>query len=247
MSGHSHWSSIKHKKGRADEKRSKDFAKLSKIIEVAARNGKDPDLNPRLAIAVEKARGFNMPTENIERAIKKGSGQLTEGEKLEEITYEGYGPAGIAVIIEVITDNKNRTVNELKHLFTQFGGKFAETGAVRWMFERKGVISLNIEQESLKELTKEQKKEKLELLAIEAGAENINWFEDRMDIYINIDRIKQIKDDLSKNNLIIEEVSLDWIPSNYQEVSSEDKEKIESFFEAFDENDSVQEIYSNLR
>jgi YebC/PmpR family DNA-binding regulatory protein len=247
MSGHSHWSSIKHKKGRADEKRSKDFAKMSKIIEVAARNGKDPDLNPKLAIAIEKARSFNMPTDNIERAIKKGSGQLTEGEKLEEMTYEGYGPAGIAIIIEVITDNKNRTVNELKHIFSQFEGKLAETGAVKWMFERKGVISLNLEQEIFKDLTDEQKKEKLELIAIEAGVDNINWFEDRMDIYINIDRMKQIKDDLNKNNLIIEEVSLDWIPNNYQEVSSEDKEKLESFFEALDENDSVQEIYSNLR
>ncbi|MDP2820733.1 MAG: YebC/PmpR family DNA-binding transcriptional regulator [bacterium] len=246
MSGHSHWSSIKHKKGRADEKRSKDFAKLSKIIEVAARNGGGPDLNPKLAIAIEKARGFNMPADNIERAIKKGTGQ-TEAEKLEELTYEGYGPAGIAIIIEAITDNKNRTVSELKHIFSQFEGKLAETGAVKWMFERKGVISLNLEQEIFKNLADEQKREKLELIAIEVGADNINWFENKLDIFVNIDNIKKVRDDLIKNSLVIEGISLDWIPANPQDVADEDKAKIEKFFEALDENDSVQEIYSNLR
>ena len=187
-----------------------------------------------------------MPADNIERAIKKGSGQ-TEAEKLEEFTYEGYGPAGIAVIIETITDNKNRTVNELKHIFTQFGGKLAETGAVKWMFERRGVISLNLEQEILRGLSDEQKKEKLELLAIESGADNIQWFENKFDIYVGIDNIRKVRGDLEKNGLKVEEISLDWVPNNYQSVAEEEKEKIENFFEALDENDSVQEIYSNLR
>lgn len=246
MSGHSHWSSIKHKKGRADEKRSKIFSKMSKIITVVAKDGGDPNLNSKLALSIEKAKSFNMPTDNIERAIKKGSGDAGV-ERLEELVYEGYGPAGIAVIIETITDNKNRTVNELKHIFAQFNAKFAETGAVRWMFERKGVIIMSLGQEIFKEIADGEKKEKMELMVIEAGAEDISWDNNKIDIYVNADDIKAIKENLEAKGLVVDEASLDWVPENYQEVNPADKEKIEKFFEALYENDDVQEIYSNSK
>jgi len=246
MSGHSHWSSIKHKKGRADEKRSKIFSKMSKIITVAAKDGGDPNLNSKLALAIEKAKAFNMPADNIERAIKKGAGEV-EIERLEELVYEGYGPAGTAVIIETITDNKNRTVNELKHIFSQFNAKFAESGAVKWMFERKGVISLSLDQKIFNEVVESEKKEKMELMAIEAGAEDISWDDNKIDIYVNVDDLKTIKDSLESKSLVVSEASLDWVPENCLEVSQADKEKIEKFFEALYENDDVQEIYSNFK
>lgn len=138
MSGHSHWSTIKHKKGAADAKRGKVFSRLSHLISIAAREkGGDPDSNPKLRLAIEKAREANMPNENIERAIKKGTGEL-EGVRIEEVTYEAYGPAGIALIIEVITDNKNRTLAEVKHILSRFGGKIAEVGSVKYLFDRQG-------------------------------------------------------------------------------------------------------------
>ena len=247
MAGHSHWHSIRYKKERADTKRSQIFAKLSRMITVAAREGGgDPDLNPRLALAIERAKEYNIPLENIERAIKKGTGEL-ETERLEEVLYEGYGPGNVAVIVEAITDNKNRTLSELKQIFSQYGGKLVETGAVKWMFERKGVITMNLNQEILKGLSREQKKEKLELLAIEAGAEDIYWHSGKIDVYVKPEELKKTREKLEKEGLKIEEVSLDWVPKNYHEVSSEDREKIQKFFETLDENDSVQEIYSNLK
>lgn len=247
MAGHSHWHSIRYKKERADAKRSQIFSKLSRMITIAAREGGgDPELNPRLALAIERAKDFNMPAENIEKAIKKGTGEI-EAEKIEEVLYEGYGPGGIAVIVEAITDNKNRTFTELKQLFSQFGGKIVESGSVRWMFERKGVITLNLNQEKLKEFPAEEKKEKLELMAIEAGADDIYWHQDKLDIYLKPEKIKEVKAELAKKGLVIEEISLDWVPKNYQDVSQEEKEKIRNFFELLDENDAVQDIYSNLK
>jgi YebC/PmpR family DNA-binding regulatory protein len=183
MSGHSHWHSIKYKKGAADAKKGKVFSKISREITIAAReSGGDPDFNPKLRMAVERARSFNMPADNIERAIKKGTGEL-EGEKLEEVLFEAYGPGGIALIIEGITDNKNRTLGEIKQILSQYNGKLVGEGGVRWMFERK----------------------------------------------------------------VKEPGSLEWVAKQEIELSEKDKETAEKLFEALDENDAVQEIYSNLK
>ncbi len=156
MSGHSHFKSIKHKKELTDKKRGKIFSKMAKVIEIAARKGGDPNMNPALRLAVEKSRSVNMPNDNIERAIKKGTGEDKEGGKLEEVIYEAYGPGGIALIIEAITDNKNRTVSELKHILNSFSGSLSGTGSVTYMFERKGAewipkYSIDITDASVKE------------------------------------------------------------------------------------------------
>lgn len=178
MSGHSHWATIKHKKGATDAKRGKTFSKISRLISIAAKEkGSDPGSNPKLRTAITKAQSINMPKDNIERAIKRGAGQL-EGTQIEEATYEAYGPSGVALIIEVITDNKNRTLAEIKNTLNKFGGKLAEAGSVRYMFDRPGQ---------------------------------------------------------------------EWTPKYPMEVDQKAKEQLEKLFEALDDNDDVQEIYSNLK
>ena len=179
MSGHSHWRSIKHKKGTTDIKRGKIFSKISRLISIAAKEkGGDPESNPKLRTIIDKAHSFNMPKDNIERAIKRGTGQI-EGEQIEEITYEAYGPSGIALIIEIITDNRNRTIAEIKHILNKFGGKLAEAGSVKYMFDRKGE---------------------------------------------------------------------EWLPKYPMEITDKKTQaQLEKLFEALDDNDDVQEIYSNIK
>ena len=239
MSGHSHWSSIKHKKTAEDQKRGKIFSKLARMISVAAREGADPETNPKLKQALGEAKNFNLPRENIERAIKKGTGEFGE-EKLEEINYEAFGPGGIAVIIEGITDNKNRTLSEIKQVLKKYGGKLAESGSVRWLFERKGVIAVSVI---------DKNREDLELKAIEAGAEDIYWHEteDILDVYIKPEELEKIKKDLETQGFKIESTSLDWVSREQIEISGGEKEKCEKFFEELSENDAVQDIYSNLK
>ena len=177
MSGHSHWAGIKHKKEITDQKRGKVFSKMAKLIEIAARKGGDPNMNPSLRLVIEKARSVNMPNDNIERAIKKGSGENKEGQ-LEEITYEAYGPHGAALIIETITDNRNRTLSEIKHILNTFNGKLAETGSVKYLFDRKEkdwIPKYSIE------ITDENTKQQLEKL-FEALDDN----DDVSEIYSNI-------------------------------------------------------------
>ena len=241
MSGHSHWSSIKHKKGLADVKKSKAFSKISCLLSVAAREGgSDISANPKLRIAVEKAKYLNMPAENIEKAIKKGSGEL-EGVKLEPIIIEAYGPGNIAMIIEGITDNKNRTLSEIKQILSRGQGKIAGEGSVKWLFERKGVIEVR----SIRH--KERKKEDLEMMAIEAGAEDIYWHNDIFDIYTKPEESEKIKTNLESNKINPESSSLDWVPKEYITPDGKDEESCQKLFEALDENDAVQEIYSNLK
>jgi len=243
MSGHSHWSSIKHQKGAADQKRGKIFSKLSREISVAAKEkGGSPESNPSLRIAIEKAKKVNMPKENIERAIQKGTGEL-EGSKLESVVFEAYGPGGIALIIEGITDNKNRTFSEIKQALTQGNGKLANEGSVKWLFERKGCLTLNLESqdEDLKN------KEDLELKAIEAGAEDINWHNDLLDIYAGPEEIEEVKKNLEKKGFQVETVSLDWVAKEEITVDEKTKEASEKLFESLDENDAVQDIYSNFK
>ncbi len=234
MSGHSHFASIKHKKGRADEARGKAFSKMVRLIIIAAKEGGgDPDSNSKLRLAVDQAKSLNMPKDNIERAIKKGTGEL-DSEKLEEASFEAYGPGGVAIIIEAITDNKNRTLGEIKNLLGQYNGKLAGEGSVKWMFERKGSI-----------LIQGEKKEELELTAIEAGAEDIRWQDEYLNIYTKPEQMEAVKKNLEEKGINIESSSLDWVAK--EEIEVKEKESCEKLFNALDENDDIQEIYSNLK
>ncbi|GAH56951.1 unnamed protein product [marine sediment metagenome] len=189
MSGHSHAKTILHKKQITDAKRGKIFSKLAREISVAAREkGGDPEINSKLRLVIEKARQWNLPKDNIERAIKRGTGELA-GEKLKSVLFEAYGPGGIAIIIEGITDNKNRTLGEIKQIFTQNNGKLAGSGSVKWMFERKGCLEVQTEKGGYKD----KKKEDLELLVIEAGAEDIYWHNDLLDVYTKPEELEKVK------------------------------------------------------
>jgi len=240
MSGHSHWAGIKHDKGIADAKRGMAFSKLARMISIAAKKGRDPSINSALRVAIEKAREINMPTENIERAIKRGTGEL-EGAKLEEVIFEAYGPGNTAIIIEGITDNKNRTLNEIKKILGQSGGKLAVAGSVQWLFERKGVITVSIVANQEK-ITKEN----LELKAIENGAEDINWKDDFLNIFTKTEILEKVKKSLEDQGLKIESASLDWTPKNLINIDEKNRLACQKLFEALDENEDVQEVYSNL-
>jgi len=242
MSGHSHWAGIKYKKGVADAKKGQAFSKIAREITIAAREGGDPKFNSKLKMAIEKAKDWNMPAENIERAIKRGAGELA-GEKLEEILLGAYGPGGIAIIIEGITDNKNRTLNEIKQILNQNNGKLAGEDSVKWMFERKGCIAIDLKAQN-EEL---KAKEKLEIIAIEAGAQDLYWHGDLLDIYTKTEDLDIVKKDLEGRGIKIGSASLDWIAKEEISLSDKDKEACQKLFESLDENESVQEIYSNLK
>lgn len=243
MSGHSHAKTVRKTKELSDKKRGQIFSKMARVISVAVREGgPNPETNTKLRLAIEMAKSFNVPKENIERIIKKSIGEGVS-EKLEEVLFEAYGPGGIAIIIEGITDNKNRTLNEIKQILTQNNGKLVSEGSVRWMFERKGclVIDLKSQKDDLKE------KEELEMIAIEAGAEDIYWHDDFLDVYTKIEELEKVKKNLEEKGIIIESVSLDWVPKEMVEVGEKEKLACQKLFEALDENDAVQEIYSNLK
>lgn len=242
MSGHSHYSTIKHKKEAQDKKRAKIFSKLSRKIAVAAREkGKDPDKNPSLRLAIERAKKFNMPKENIKRAIKRGTGELKEGE-LQKVLYEAYGPGGVAVIIEGITDNKNRTTSKVKQTLNKHQGKIAKQGSVRWLFQRKGCIMVNLKSQSPK-----LKREELELKAIDSGAEDIYSHNSILDIYTDPQDLEKVKQNLEQQEVKIESATLDWVAKRKKEISSKQRKILQNLFEDLDQNEAIQEIYSNIR
>lgn len=236
MSGHSHAKTVARVKNADAAKRSKAFSKIACLLSMAAKEGGDPESNSKLRMAMEQAKKVNMPKENIERAIKRGTGEMA-GESLEEVSFEVLTPDGIALIIEGITDNKNRTFQEIKQILHQHNGKLAGEGSVKWMFERKGIIITTENQETTT-------KEGLELKAIEAGAEDIKWKNNILEIYTKPDELDKVKSNLEKENIKIESVNLEWTPK--EEITA-NKEKIEKLLEALDENDAVQNIYSNLK
>lgn len=244
MSGHSHFKTIKHKKGIADAQRGKIFSKTARLITIAARQGGDPEANPKLREAIEKAKAVNLPNDNVERAIKRGTGELKSGE-LEETLFEAYGPADIAIIIEGITDNKNRSIAEIKQILNKYKGKLVGEGSVKWMFERKGIIVLRITNGY--EYANIKNKEDLELKIIEAGAEDIVWQDDILEIYTSIENLENVKNKLIEQSIKIESSTLGWIAKEEISVSDREKESAEKLFEALYENDTVQEIYSNLK
>ena len=236
MSGHSKWSTIKRKKGAADAKRGKIFTKLIKEITIAAREGGgDLAANPRLRLAVDNAKAANMPADNIERAIKKATGEL-EGVTYLELTYEGYASGGIAIIIEVATDNKNRTVADVRHIFSKHGGSMGETGSVAWMFDRKGMISLP---------SIDSTEEEIMDIALEAGAEDLQTEEGYFEIQTDLESFETVRNALVEADLKIENASLQWIAKNTVSVSGDEAEKVIKLIEAMEDNDDVQNVYSN--
>ncbi|MCH7516789.1 MAG: YebC/PmpR family DNA-binding transcriptional regulator [Bacteroidetes bacterium] len=236
MSGHSKWSTIKRKKGAADAKRGKIFTKLIKEITIAAREGGgDPGANPRLRLAIDNAKAANMPADNIERAIKKATGEL-EGVTYTEITYEGYGPGGVAMLIEVATDNKNRSVAEVRHLFSKYNGSMGENGSVAWMFNRKGIITLPVQNKSEDEIMD---------IVLEAGAEDLHNEEDFFEVQTDIESFEPVRKALVAADLQIENASLQWIAKNTVNISGEDAEKVMKLIEAMEDSDDVQNVYSN--
>lgn len=241
MSGHSKWANIKTRKEAMDKKKGKVFSKMAKLIEIAARKGGDPETNPTLRLIVEKARSFNMPNGNIVRAIKKGAGENKEDGQLEENLYEAYGPEGSQIIIETITDNKNRTLSDVRHILTEHGGRLAESGSVRWNFARMGIILID------KTKIPSPNKEELELILIDNGAEDIKWREDSLEIYSKPENLEKIKETIKSQKIEIEESGLEWVPKNTVEIENPQiKKQIEALFEALDENDDVKDVYSNI-
>lgn len=241
MSGHSKWKNIRYKKELADAKKSKAFSKMARQITIAVREGgADPNLNPKLRLAIDRAKFINLPKETIEKAIKRGTEKL-QGARLEKIILEAYGPGNIAIIIEGITDNKNRTLNEIKQILNQHNGKLVSEGAVRWLFERKGVIEV----ESRK--YPDKKRENLEMIAIESGAEDIYWHNSLLDIYTQPEQLYEVKNNLEQRGIKPESASLDWVAKELISVGEKEKEACQKLFEALDQADSVQEIYSNLK
>ncbi len=238
MSGHSKWAQIKRKKAATDVKRGKIFTKLIREIITAARlGGGDPDSNARLRAAIEAAKAENMPKENIERAIKKGTGEL-EGSYYEEVSYEGYGAGGIAILISALTDNRNRTVSELRYLFNKYGGNLGETGCVSWMFEKKGVIAFakdGIEEERLMEV------------AVEAGAEDIKIEEDEYEVITAPEEFEHIKQFFDKAGLKYERAEITMICQNVVKITDKNQaERILKLMDALEDHDDVQKVYANF-
>jgi YebC/PmpR family DNA-binding regulatory protein len=237
MSGHSKWHSIKHKKGALDAKRGRMFTKLIKEITIAARiGGGDPEGNPRLRKAVLDAKGVNMPADNIKRAIQKGTGEL-EGGQLEEIMYEGYAPGGVAMLVEVVTDNRNRTVSEIRHVFSKNGGNMGESGSVSWMFHKKGYIG--IEKSKADEET-------LMTLAIDAGADDFQSDESMYEIYTSLEAFEDVLNKIKAKNIETVSAEISMIPQNYIKVEGKTAQQVVKLMEALDEHDDVQHVYANF-
>jgi YebC/PmpR family DNA-binding regulatory protein len=237
MSGHSKWSTIKRKKAANDAKRGQMFTRLAREIAVAAREGGgDPEVNFNLRLAIDRAREANMPKDNIERAIRRGTGGDKDGAELEQITYEAYGPFGIALMIEVITDNRNRTVADLRHLLTGHNGSMGETGSVAWQFHRSAYFGFeagDADQDDLLDL------------AIEAGADDV-VFEDYVEILAPIEAFKQVSDELKAAGIKADESELRWLPNAPLSLSADESLKVMQFVEKLEDLDDVRAVFTNL-
>lgn len=237
MSGHSKWASIKHKKAAADSKRGKIFTRLIREIAVAARmGGGDPETNARLRKVISDAKAANMPNDNIKRAIQKGTGEL-EGASYEEMTYEGYGPGGVAIFLEVVTDNKNRTVAELRHIFSKNAGNFGESGCVAWMFDRKGYIV--VEKASSSEDT-------LLDIILEAGADDLQEDGSNFEIFTAPDSYEGVVEALNEKGIPIAASNLGYIPQNYVQVEGKQAQQVLRLMEELEDHDDVQNVWSNF-
>lgn len=237
MSGHSKWSKVKHKKGPLDAKRGKIFSKLIREIMVAARDGGgDPNFNPRLRTIIGTAKAANMPNDNIDRAIKKGTGEL-EGSTFEETTYEGYGPGGVAIMINVLTDNKNRTVAEIRHILGRHNSSLGEGGCVAWNFEKKGVILIDASQAS---------EETMLDAALEAGAEDIETEGDTYEVTTAWNDVMDVKDTLEAGGIAVASAEITMLPKSTLQVDTKTAEAILRLMDALEDQDDVQHVYSNF-
>lgn len=236
MSGHSKWATIKRKKASIDAARGKVFTKIIKEITIAAREGGgDPDGNPRLRLAIQTAKANNMPQENITRGIKKGTGEL-EGVKYEELTYEGYAPHGIAIMVECVTDNRNRTVAELRHIMSKNNGNMGDTGSVAWMFERKGVI--NVEKAGVSE-------DELMEVILDAGADDLKNEGDYFEVLTSMENFEKVRKTIEDKKYKIESASLQYLAKDLVAIEGSAQEAVLKFLEAVEDNDDVQNVYSN--
>lgn len=236
MAGHSKWANIRHKKQKEDAKRGKIFTKLARQITVAAREGGgDPNSNFRLRLAIDMARSHNMPNDNIERAIKRGTGEL-EGSAYEEFVYEGYGPGGVAILLEVMTDNRNRTASDVRHLFSKNGGNLGESGCVAWMFETKGQIL--VEADGVDE-------DEIILAALEAGAEDVELVDDLFEVVTAPEALRDVQSALSEAGYTITEAGVRRLPTTTVNVNAEEGERLIALIEALEDHDDIQQVYAN--
>ena len=237
MSGHSKWSTIKHKKAITDARRGKLFTKLSKEIIVAAKQGGgDLEMNFRLRMAIQIAKDNNMPADNIDRAIKRGTGESSEGVAMAEIVYEGYGPGGIGIMVETLTDNKNRTVSDIRSTLSKAGGNMAENGAVAWQFEQKGVIVVDVEANDA---------ENLALAAIDAGADDFETYDGTLHVYSEPNSLENIRSTLSDSEAKVSSTELSMIPNNTIMLDSKKAIQTLRLLDSLEELDDVQKVYSN--
>lgn len=236
MSGHNKWSTIKHKKGAADAKRGKIFTKLIKELTVAAKmGGSDPDGNPRLRTAIDKAKSENMPKDNIERAIKKGAGEM-DGVNYEETTYEGYGPGGVAILVEVMTDNRNRTVSDVRSIFSKCNGNMGEAGCVSWLFDKKGLIVY----------PKDTDFDALFEAALEAGAEDVADEEGQIEVITDPSAFMEVRDALDKGGFKHDSAEVTMIPQTMVKLEGKQAESMLKLMERLEDNDDVQNVYANF-
>ncbi len=237
MSGHSKWHSIKHKKGALDAKRGRAFTKLIKEITIAARiGGGDPDGNPRLRKAIADAKGVNMPTDNIKRAVMKGTGEL-EGGTIEEVVYEGYGPGGVALIVETVTDNRNRTVSEIRHVFSKNGGNMGEAGSVAWMFHKKGYII--VEGSKTDEDT-------VMSIVLDAGADDFRVDGSNYEVFTAPNAVEEVVNALKAKGIEPASSEISMIPQNTVKVEGKNAQQVLKLMEALDDHDDVQHVYANF-
>lgn len=238
MAGHSQWANRKHRKAKQDAKKGKLFSKMSKKITVAARKGGgDQELNPTLRMAVEKALSLGVPKDNIERAIKKGTGEL-EGGQLEEFQYEGYGPGGVALLLDIVTDNRNRTASEIRHLLSEYGGNLGQSGCVSWMFTRKGKIVI-------KSTNGEIDEDELFLSAAEGGAEDLKNLDESFEVLTPYDNLMQVRESL-EDDYPIENSGFTYVTDNYVKISGTEAQRLLKLLDELEDQEDVQEIYGNF-
>jgi YebC/PmpR family DNA-binding regulatory protein len=237
MSGHSKWATIKHKKAATDAKRGRIFTKVIREITIAARvGGGDPDSNPRLRSAIAAAKNENMPNDNIERALQRGTGQL-EGEQYEEVNFEGYGPGGVGMIVQVVTTNRNRVVSELRHMMSRHGGNLAETGAVGWMFSRKGQLVVGKEQAS---------EDKMLSVVLDAGAEDLRDDGSSWEVLTPPEAFETVREALTKAGVTPASAEIAWVPQNYVKLTGTAAQQMLRLIETLEEHDDVQHVYANF-
>jgi YebC/PmpR family DNA-binding regulatory protein len=237
MSGHSKWATIKHKKAATDARRGKAFTKIIRELTIAARTaGGDPNTNPRLRTAISAAKNENMPNDNIERAIQRGTGQL-EGEQLEEVTYEGYGPGGVGMLVQVVTSNRNRAAGEIRHVFSKNGGNMAETGAVNWMFHRKGDIVVPKDKAD---------EEKMMGIVLDAGAEDLRDDGSAWEVTTPPEAMERVREALVTAGITPASAEVAWMPQNYVKLTGQQAQQMLRMMEALEEHDDVQHVYANF-